>query len=142
MPRTISLKEIQATYSVSVDKAHPVDEPVYIEHDGKPWAVLVPVAQYEQLVAQHSELLRRDDAIWCRAQLAHLRTEHETFQQLLPELLKTHAGKFVAIKGNQIVDSDADERALAKRTREKSIRPIYIERVTESLTILELPSPE
>lgn len=142
MPRTISLKEIQATYSVSVDKAHPVDEPVYIEHDGKPWAVLVPVTQYEQLVAQHSEILKRDDAAWCHAQLAHLGAERETFQQLLPELLKTHADKFVAIKGNQVVDSDADESALAQRTREHGVRPIFIERVTTTPTIIELPSQQ
>ncbi len=142
MPRTISLKETQATYSVTLGKGRPVDEPVYIEHDGKLWAVLVPVAQYEQLVAQHSEVLRRDDTAWCHAQLAHLGAERGTFQQLLPELLKTYAGKFVAIKGNQVVDLDADESALAKRTRQNSLRPIYIERVTATPTIIELSSPE
>ncbi len=142
MPRTISLKETQATFSVSLDKAQSVDEPVYIERNGKPWAVLVPVAQYEQLVASHSDLASAADSVWCHAQLAHLRVERETFQRLLPELLKSHAGKFVAIKGNQVMDSDPDEPALVKRTRDNSLRPIYIERVTATPTIIELPSPE
>ena len=147
MTRTISVHETQSVYSVSLDKTQLHDEPIYIERGGKPWAVLVPIAQFEQLrtlqqqyqteAEQHAA-----DAAWCQEQLAPLRKERETFQRLLPELLKTHDGKFVAIQGDRMVDSDVDESALVQRTRTHNFRPVYIERVTQTPVIIEFSSPE
>lgn len=139
MPHTISVKETRSAYSVSLNKMQLADEPVYVERDGKPWAVLLPVAQFEQLVALQKRIA---DAAWCQEQLAHLHAERAMFQRLLPELLKTQDGKFVAIQGEQVVDSDSDESALAQRTRERGVRPVYIEPVTATPAIVELPSPE
>lgn len=39
------------------------------------------------------------------------------YEALWPQLRKTHAGQWVAIKGGQVIDSDADERTLLKRVR-------------------------
>jgi hypothetical protein len=147
MTRTISLRETQSVYAVSLDKTELTDEPVYIERYGKFWAVLVPIAQFQQLltlqkqyqteVAQHAT-----DAAWCQEQLTALSMERATFQRLLPELLKTHIGKFVAIQGERVIDSADDESALAQRTRERGYRPVYIERVTQTPTVVEFSSPE
>src|SRR5207253_1948920 len=41
--------------------------------------------------------------------------EHAAFRRLLPQLLATHRGKFVAIHGEQVVDSGDDKLALALR---------------------------
>jgi hypothetical protein len=41
--------------------------------------------------------------------------EHRAFQRLLPELLKSQAGKYVAIHDEQVVDSDTNELALIER---------------------------
>lgn len=147
MVRTISLKETQSVYAVSLNKTELTDEPVYIERDGKSWAVLVPIAQFEQLLAlqkqyQTEVALRAADAAWCQEQLTTLRDERETFQRVLPELLKTHAGKFVAIQGERGVDSDADESELVQKMRERGYHPVFIERVSQAPTVVEFPSPE
>ena len=43
--------------------------------------------------------------------------EHEeaVFRRKLPELLATYRGLFVALSGEEIIDKDSDELALAKR---------------------------
>jgi hypothetical protein len=41
--------------------------------------------------------------------------ESRAFQRLFPELLKSHAGQYVAVHDEQVVDTDTDERALVER---------------------------
>ncbi len=41
--------------------------------------------------------------------------EYQAFQRLLPQLLTTHRGQYVAIHNEQVVDSGDDELALALR---------------------------
>jgi hypothetical protein len=41
--------------------------------------------------------------------------EYEAFRQLLPQLLATHRGQYVAIHDGQVVDSGDDKLALALR---------------------------
>lgn len=43
--------------------------------------------------------------------------EVAAYEALWPELRKTHLGQWVAIKGGQVIDSDADRHALIKRVR-------------------------
>jgi hypothetical protein len=58
--------------------------------------------------------------------------EYQAFLHLLPELLKTHRGKFVAIHNEKMVDSDSDELALILRVhREHGYVPIHVDLVTE-----------
>jgi hypothetical protein len=45
--------------------------------------------------------------------------EYRAFQRLLPELLKTHAGKYVAIHDEQVVDSDPQELPLIERVLQR-----------------------
>jgi hypothetical protein len=45
--------------------------------------------------------------------------EKRAFQRLLPELLKSHAGKYVAIHDEQVVDSDTNELALIERVLQR-----------------------
>jgi hypothetical protein len=45
--------------------------------------------------------------------------EHRAFQLLLPELLKTHGGKYVAIHDEQVVDSDTNELVLIERVLQR-----------------------
>lgn len=45
--------------------------------------------------------------------------EHAAFRRMLPQLLATHRGTFVAIHGEQVVDSGADKLALALRVLAK-----------------------
>lgn len=53
--------------------------------------------------------------------------EQQAFQRLLPELLRTHMGQFVAISGEKVVDSGDDREALILRVWAKlGYIPIYV----------------
>jgi len=136
MAKTVSLKEAQATYSLSVDKADLEQGPIILEHEGEPVAAIVSIEDYRRLVAE------QDDDIWRQEQLQRLQPEREAFQRLLPELLKTHKGQFVAIHKGEVVDADTDNRELAKRIYAGKLFPVYIQLVSEQPRVIELPSPE
>jgi hypothetical protein len=62
--------------------------------------------------------------------------EYRAFLRLLPQLLATHRGQFVAIHEGQVVDSDDDEITLALRVYAKyGYIQLHIGRVVEQ------PSP-
>ncbi len=57
--------------------------------------------------------------------------EHQAFQRLLPQLLATHAGRYVAVHEGQVVDSGDDKLALALRVLAKVGNvPIHVGLVT------------
>ena len=41
--------------------------------------------------------------------------EYRAFRHLLPQLLATHRGRYVAVHDGQVIDADADEMALILR---------------------------
>ena len=84
----------------------------------------------------------RDGRSWQQRQLGSLQAERAAFQRLLPELLKTHSGQFVAIQDGRVVDADADESALSRRTLLGAGKPVYIQEVRAEPRVYELPSPE
>jgi hypothetical protein len=59
--------------------------------------------------------------------------EFRAFKQQLPELLKTHRGKYVAIHDGRLIDSGDDELALASRVWARyGYQPIHVGFVTET----------
>jgi len=60
--------------------------------------------------------------------------EVAAYDAMWPELLKTHKGKWVAVHGGEIVDSDSNREDLIKRVYSKFSRqtPIYIEKVVKT----------
>ena len=58
--------------------------------------------------------------------------EYRAFLQLLPDLLRTSRGKYVAVHEGRVVDSGDDELALASRVWANfGYVPIHIDLVTE-----------
>ena len=58
--------------------------------------------------------------------------EYQAFIRLLPTLLQSHRGKFVAIHGEQVVDSNDDPIALIKRVHARyGYVPIHVDEVTD-----------
>jgi hypothetical protein len=58
-------------------------------------------------------------------------TEYHAFLKMLPQLLKTHQGKFVAIHEEKVVDEGEDELALVLRcSKNVGHIPIYVGLVT------------
>ena len=136
MAKTVSLKEAQATYSISLDKADLEQGPLILEHEGEPVAAIISIEDYQRFVAG------QDYDTWRQEQLQSLQPEREAFRRLLPDLLKTYEGQFVAIHDGQVVDVDKDSATLARRTRAQGHRPVYIQKVMKEPRIVELPSPE
>ena len=67
--------------------------------------------------------------------------EHAAFLELLPDLLQTHRGKFVAVHEGHVVDSGDDKIALALRVYEKyGYIPIYVGQVTVAPIVCRMPS--
>jgi hypothetical protein len=64
--------------------------------------------------------------------------EHRAFQLKLPDLLKTHRGKYVAVHDGKVVDSGDDKVALALRAYGTfGYVPIYVGLVAERPLPLE-----
>ena len=63
-----------------------------------------------------------------------LSEELEAFERLRPRLLDAHRGRFVAIHGGEVIDSDPDEFRLAARIEPLAMRegPVAICKVTEA----------
>ena len=56
--------------------------------------------------------------------------EYRAFLRLLPDLLQTHRGKYVAIHNEQVVDSGDDPIALIKAVHSRiGYVPIHVDRV-------------
>ena len=67
--------------------------------------------------------------------------EYAAFLEMLPDLLQTHRGKYVAVHEGRVVDSDDDKIGLALRVYEKyGYIPIYVGLVTVTPTVYRMPS--
>lgn len=73
-------------------------------------------------------------------QLSKGEREYQAFLSLLPELLKTHRGQYVAIHDGQVVDCDANDIALVQRVHKKiGYVPIHVGLVAEPKPIVRIP---
>jgi len=136
MTKTVSLKEAQAKYSISLNKTDLTQGPVILEHEGEPVAAVVPIAEYREFEAwreREAKTRAGSDEAFERARAA--------FERLKPELLKTHRGQFVAVVNEQVVDVDTDRVKLVLRVYDRlGYRPIYVQLVEEGLPRRRLPS--
>jgi hypothetical protein len=58
--------------------------------------------------------------------------EYRAFQRLLPQLLPRFRGKYVAVHGEKLVDSDKDDTALILRVHAKyGYLPIHVAKVSD-----------
>lgn len=140
MAKTITLKEAQASYATVIEQVKSTGEPLVVEQDGQPFAVVIPFAEYQQLVALRDA--ERDKA-WMEEQHRILMREQVAFEQMKPELLKTHQGQYVAVHNGELVDSDNDEQILAKRVYGKfGYQTILMTKVTETPQVYHVNSPK
>jgi antitoxin (DNA-binding transcriptional repressor) of toxin-antitoxin stability system len=136
MAKAVSLKETQATYSLSLDKADLAQGTLILEHEGEPVAAVVPIAEYREFEAWQ----KREARTHAESDEAFER-ERAAFERLKPELLKTHRGKFVAVVNEQVVDVGTDRVKLVLRVYDRfGYRPIYVQLVEEHLPRWRLPS--
>ena len=68
--------------------------------------------------------------------------EKAAFHRLLPELLTTHRGQYVAIHDEQVVETGTDKVAVVMATfRRVGAVPIFVELVTEVPRVVRILSP-
>jgi Family of unknown function (DUF5678) len=68
--------------------------------------------------------------------------ERRAFLRLLPELLKTHAGQYVAVHNEQVVDSGPDDIGLVRRVQQRiGYVPIHVARVERQPRVFRIPGP-
>ena len=73
-------------------------------------------------------------------QLPRGEQEYQAFLRLLPELLATHRGRYVAVHDGKVVDSDSDDVALILRVQARlGYVPIHVGLVTEQQRIFRIP---
>lgn len=66
--------------------------------------------------------------------------EYRAFLRLLPQLLPTHRGKYVAMHNEQVVDIDTDDIALIQRVHARvGYVPIHVGLVTEQSQLVRIP---
>ncbi len=140
MTRTISLAEAQASYATVIDQVRTTGEPFVIEQDAEPCLVVLPFADYRRLTALR-QIPRKK--VWQEEQHSVLRREQAAFERMKPELQRTCKGKWVAVLNGQLVDSDADDKALVKRVyAQYGYRTMLITQVQDAPRVWEFSSPE
>jgi hypothetical protein len=73
-------------------------------------------------------------------QLTKGEREYQAFLRLLPQLLATYQGRYVAVHEGQVVDNDSDDIALIQRVHAHiGYVPIYVGLVTEPLPVVRIP---
>jgi hypothetical protein len=141
MAKTLDIKEARAIYGPDLPGPEEVAEgPVIIRREGKPYAVAIPLDDYRRFQEWREKAEREAQT---QAQDKAWEKERAAFHRLKPQLLQTHKGLYVAIHGGQVIDTDANNLALAQRAMSKlGGKPFYLQLVSEEPRTFEVPSPE
>jgi prevent-host-death family protein len=133
--RTVGVRDLKLHAPALVRRAAS-GESIVITRYGRPEAVLGPVRGAEQAgrAAAGGTNSARMDA-W--------RNEQRAFERLLPRIVRRYRGRYVAVLGGRVVDTDQDHDALFERVwRKHGLRAFYIGRVGAAPAIVEMPGFE
>ncbi len=133
---TIAIHESKALYAALEDPEAIKQGPVFLEKDGQPTAVLLSMEEYRKLTGT----AKREDRV--EKDLAPIISEKEAYQRMLPELLKEHRGKWVAIHQGQVVASSADKESVLQEIAEKRYRLVYLQQVQDEPRTADIPHLE
>lgn len=140
MAHTVTLPESQTDSATVIAQVQETGKALIVKQVGKPSVAVLPLAEYERLVAQRGI---ESKTAWRQEQEHILQRELEAFARLKPELMKTHKGEIVAIHEGALVDSDRDKATLAKRVYAKlGYRTILMAPIMEQERIVYLRSPK
>ncbi len=135
MARYLELNDVRENYATSIDLDQLKREPIILQQNGKPIGVVISAEQYQAFAEWKRSLERPVDfpPEWY--------TEKAAFEHMLPELLPTYHGKWVAVYESKVVDSDAKIGELVWRV-EKYLgdKPFYIGEVLEEPRVHRMPT--
>lgn len=135
MTRTIELKELHEIYSVGIDPAQLEREPIVLERDGIAVGAVISIEEYQAYLAWKNRAKETEDfpPEWY--------VEKTAFERMLPELLKSYRGKWVAVFHGEVVDSDVKPGELMWRVEQKyGELPVYIDEVADPPHVYRIPS--
>ena len=128
--RRVALKESQAPYTLTIGEEVLSEEPLILERDGEAVAAVIPMAEYEAFRA------------WREAaqQETGFEQDLEAFEQLKPELLRTHRGQWVAIYRGEVIEIGPVRSQVLDRVYSKlGYVPVYVQQVEEKPKVYKLP---
>ena len=134
--KTFELRESSAPYLTDLVKMAQSEEPIVIESEGKPIAVLVPYERYQQMLAHLPPASRES------SRDVNFERNGSGYLSQRDQLVKTHHGRYVAFHDSELVDSDANETMLLKRVYAKyGYGKLLIHLVEESERVYHIPGP-
>jgi hypothetical protein len=135
----LNLERTEAGYAVNFGEALIGDEPVVLRRNGEVVGAIVPAAVFEAFQAWRAAEARAQH----RRQLQTVaERERAVYLQMEEQLRADHAGRFVAIQGGRVVDSDEDELALLARVDAAyPDTPVYVRQVGVPPRIERVPTP-
>ena len=129
------LREVNAPYTVNPDDEAIGRETIIIRRNGEPVAAVVPYAEYQVLLASLPKLTPT-------AMDSPFEREWAAFQKLLPELLKTRRGQWVAIVDERPVQFGPDFQSVIVPVRKKfGQRPVCVQEILEQPRVHKILSP-
>ena len=142
MRRKRTLRESKAKYAtkkkrvtVSIDPAQLARAPILLKRNGETIGAVISVETFRAFKTWESK--RPPATIFP----PEWHADKAAFQKMLPELLKTHREKWVAIHKGQMVDSDTKPGELMYRIELKfGDEPVYIDEVLEAPRVYRIPS--
>jgi hypothetical protein len=136
MTQKLILKENQTIYTVAVEEDNLTDQPIILKQDGQEIAAIISIEKYRAFEAWEKQQHRQ------QSPYPEFEAEKAAFERLQPDLMSTHKGKYVAIRGGQVVDSDDDKMTLISRVYHTlGYGPMYVHRVGEPLRVAKISSP-
>jgi PHD/YefM family antitoxin component YafN of YafNO toxin-antitoxin module len=110
-----------------------IKSPVFIEDEGHPVAVIVPIELFRTWQRQLSSPQPAESH-------SGFEREKAAFEQLKPELLKKYPNKCVAIVDGQVVEVGEDKLQVIERVRERFGRvSMYVQWVTARQRVYHFP---
>ena len=132
-----TLKEVSVPYTVNPEDEAIGRDTIIIRRNGEPVAVVVPYAEYTELLARPSP--QSSEPVSDNPDFAR---ERAAFRRLLPELLKAHRGEWVAIVDEQAVEFGPDFGSVILRVRERfGQRPVYVQEILEKPRVYKIGPP-
>ncbi len=137
MAKTIELKELREAYAVEIDPTRLEREPIVLERDGTAVGAVISFEEYQSYLAwkNRSEEPADFPPGWY--------VEKAAFERMLPGLLKTHHGKWVAVYQSQVIDTDDKPGELIWRVEQKygEGAAFFVDQVLETPRVYRILSP-
>ncbi len=134
--KTLTLKEAQALYTI-LEESQAAQQATLVEPDGQLVRILVPADEYAAFLAwRKAEQERQQQSNQDQA----FRREAEAFEQMKPELLRTHPGQAVAIYQGKIVAVGATKAEVYEQVTDRfGEAPVFIHIVQEHARVYKMP---